>query len=63
MMGGRVKPKDIERSGISEETGRIVRAAVRRDRRLRLVAGLPGEMWESRIAGTRSFDPLAAIRG
>jgi homoserine dehydrogenase len=37
-MGGRVKPKDIERSSINEDTGRFVRAAVRRDRRLRLVA-------------------------
>jgi homoserine dehydrogenase len=50
MMGGRVKPKDIERSGISEETGRIVRAAVRRDRRLRLVARAyrQGAEWSER---------------
>ena len=67
MMGGRVKPKDIERSGISEETGRIVRAAVRRDRRLRLVARAYRQ--GGRVVGKvelqelEIFDPLAAIRG
>jgi homoserine dehydrogenase len=67
MMGGRVKPKDIERSGISEETGRIVRAAVRRDRRLRLVARAYRQ--GGRVVGKvelqelEVFDPLAAIRG
>ena len=67
MMGGRVKPKDIDRSGISEETGRIVRAAVRRDRRLRLVARAYRQ--GGRVVGKvelqelEVFDPLAAIRG
>jgi homoserine dehydrogenase len=67
MMGGRVKPKDIERSGISDETGRIVRAAVRRDRRLRLVARAYRQ--GGRVVGKvelqelEIFDPLAAIRG
>jgi homoserine dehydrogenase len=67
MMGGRVKPKDIERSGISEETGRIVRAAVRRDRRLRLVARAYRQ--GGRVVGKvelqelEIFDPLVAIRG
>jgi homoserine dehydrogenase len=67
MMGGRVKPKDIERSGISEETGRVVRAAVRRDRRLRLVARAYRQ--GGRVVGKvelqelEVFDPLAAIRG
>jgi homoserine dehydrogenase len=67
MMGGRVKPKDIERGGISEETGRIVRAAVRRDRRLRLVARAYRQ--GGRVVGKvelqelEIFDPLAAIRG
>jgi homoserine dehydrogenase len=67
MMGGGVKPKDIERHGISEETGRIVRAAVRRDRRLRLVARAYRQ--GGRVVGKvelqelETFDPLAAIRG
>ena len=67
MMGGRVKPKDIERSGINEETGRFVRAAVRRDRRLRLVARAYRQ--GGRVVGKvelqelEAFDPLAAIRG
>ncbi len=67
MMGGRVKPKDIERGGISDETGRIVRAAVRRDRRLRLVARAYRQ--GGRVVGKvelqelEMFDPLAAVRG
>jgi homoserine dehydrogenase len=67
MMGGRVKPKDIERSSINEETGRSVRAAVRRDRRLRLVARAYRQ--GGRVVGKvelqelEIFDPLAAIRG
>jgi homoserine dehydrogenase len=67
MMGGNAKPRDIERSGISEETGRIVRAAVRRDRRLRLVARAFRQ--GGRVVGKvelqelEIFDPLAAIRG
>jgi homoserine dehydrogenase len=67
MMGGSVKPKDIPRSSISEETGKIVRAAVRRDRRLRLVARAYRQ--GGRVVGKvelqelETFDPLAAIRG
>lgn len=67
MMGGHVKPKDIERSSISEATGREVRAAIRRDRRLRLVARAYRQ--GSRVIGKveleelEIFDPLAAIRG
>ncbi len=67
MMGGRVKPRDIERSSISEETGREVRAAIRRDRRLRLVARAYRQ--GGRVVGKvelqelEIFDPLAAIRG
>ena len=67
MMGGHVKPKDIERHSISEETGRIVRAAVRRDRRLRLVARAYRQ--GGRVVGKvelqelEVFDPLAAVRG
>ncbi|MDM7994172.1 MAG: homoserine dehydrogenase [Acidobacteriota bacterium] len=66
-MGGRVKPKDIERSSINEDTGRFVRAAVRRDRRLRLVARAYRQ--GGRVVGKvelqelEIFDPLAAIRG
>lgn len=67
MMGGRVKPKDIERQGISEETGRIVRAAVRRDRRLRLVARAYRQggrvIGKVELQELEVFDPLAAVRG
>jgi homoserine dehydrogenase len=67
LMGSRVKPKDIERTGITEETGRIARAALRRDRRLRLVARAYRQ--GGRVTGKvelqelEIFDPLAAIRG
>jgi homoserine dehydrogenase len=67
MMGGRVKPKDIERSSISEETGRIARAAVRRDRRLRLVARAYRQggkvVGKVELQELEMFDPLSAIRG
>jgi homoserine dehydrogenase len=67
MMGGHVKPKDIERSSISEDTGRIVRAAVRRDRRLRLVARAYRQgnkvIGKVELQELEIFDPLAAIRG
>jgi homoserine dehydrogenase len=67
MMGGRVKPKDIERSSISEETGRMVRAAVRRDRRLRLVARAYRQggkvVGKVELQELEVSDPLAAIRG
>lgn len=67
MMGGHVKPKDIERSGINEETGRYVRAAVRRDRRLRLVARAYRQggkvIGKVELQELEIFDPLAAIRG
>ena len=67
MMGGAVKPKDIERSSISEETGKIVRAAVRRDRRLRLVARAYRQggkvIGKVELQELEIFDPLAAIRG
>ncbi len=67
LMGGNVKPEDIIRKGISEDTGRIVRAAVRRDRRIRLVARAYRQ--GGRVIGKvepeelEIFDPLAAIRG
>lgn len=67
LMGGNVKPEDIERRGISEETGRVVRAAVRRDRRVRLVARAYRQ--GGKVIGKvepqelEVFDPLAAIRG
>jgi len=67
MMGGHVKPRDIERSSISEETGRIARAAVRRDRRLRLVARAYRQggkvIGKVELQELEMFDPLAAIRG
>jgi homoserine dehydrogenase len=67
LMGAGVKPKDIERNGISEETGRIVRAALRRDRRLRLVARAYRQggrvIGKVELQELEVFDPLAAIRG
>jgi homoserine dehydrogenase len=67
LMGARVKPKDIERNGITEETGRIVRAALRRDRRLRLVARAYRQggrvIGKVELQELEIFDPLAAIRG
>jgi homoserine dehydrogenase len=67
LMGARVKPKDIGRNGISEETGRIVRAALRRDRRLRLVARAYRQggrvIGKVELQELEIFDPLAAIRG
>lgn len=67
MMGAAVKPADIQRRGISEETGRLVRAAIRRDRRVRLVARAYRQ--GGRVIGKvepeelEVFDPLASIRG
>jgi homoserine dehydrogenase len=67
MMGGTTKPADIHREGISEDTGRLVRAAVRRERRIRLVARAYRQ--GGRVIGKVAteelevFDPLAAIRG
>jgi len=67
MMGSRVTPRDIERGGISEETGRDVRAAVRRDRRLRLVARAYRQggrvIGKVELQELEIFDPLASIRG
>jgi len=67
MMGGTTKPGEIRREGISEETGRLVRAAVRRDRRIRLVARayrhggqVIGKVEPEEL---EIFDPLASIRG
>jgi homoserine dehydrogenase len=67
MMGASVKPAEIRRQGISEDTGRLVRSAVRRDRRIRLVARAYRQ--GGRVIGKvepeelEIFDPLAAIRG
>ncbi len=67
LMGGAAKPEDIQREGISEGTGRLVRAAVRRDRRIRLVARayrkggkVVGKVEPEEL---EMFDPLASIRG
>jgi homoserine dehydrogenase len=67
LMGGSAKPEDIQREGISESTGRLVRAAVRRDRRIRLVARayrkggkIVGKVQPEEL---EIFDPLASIRG
>ncbi len=67
MMGGSNKPEEIRREGISEETGKQVRAAVRRDRRIRLVARAyrHGGRIHAKVGPEEleAFDPLAAIRG
>ena len=67
LMGGTTKPAEIRRRGISEETGRLVRAAVRRERRVRLVARayrhggqVIGKVEPEEL---EMFDPLASIRG
>ena len=67
LMGGNIIPSEIQRKGISEETGRLVRGALRRDRRLRLVARAYRQ--GGRVIGKvepeelEMFDPLAAVRG
>jgi homoserine dehydrogenase len=67
LMGGSTQPAEIQREGISAETGRLVRGAVRRERRLRLVARAYRQ--GNRVVGKvepeelEIFDPLAAIRG
>ncbi len=67
LMGARVKPKDIVRNGITEETGRVVRAALRRDRRIRLVARAYRQggrvIGKVELQELEIFDPLAAIHG
>jgi homoserine dehydrogenase len=67
MMGAQVKPEEIRREGISDDTGKLVRAAVRRDRRIRLVARAYRQ--GGKVVGKvepeelEVFDPLAAVRG
>ncbi len=67
LMGGNTKPADISREGISEEVGRRVRAAVRRDRRVRLVARAYRQggkvIGKVEAEELEIFDPLASIRG
>ncbi len=67
LMGGKTTPQDIGRHAISADTGKLVRAAVRRGRRMRLVARAYRQ--GGRVVGKveleelESFDPLAAVRG
>jgi homoserine dehydrogenase len=67
LMGGNVKPNDIERNSVSEDIGRKVRAAVRRERRLRCVARAYRQggrvIGKVELQELEIFDPLAAIRG
>jgi len=67
LMGGSTRPEEIRRKGISEDSGKLVRGAVRRDRRLRLVARAyrQGEKVIGKVEPEEleMFDPLAAIRG
>jgi homoserine dehydrogenase len=67
LMGGNVRPADIERHSISEDIGRQVRAAIRRDRRLRLVARAYRQggkvIGKVELQELEIFDPLASIRG
>jgi homoserine dehydrogenase len=67
LMGSKVGLHDILRTGISAGTGKLVRAAVRRDRRIRLVARayrqggqVIGKVGPEEL---EIFDPLAAVRG
>ena len=66
-MGGKVQPADIERNIITEDIGRRVRAALRRDRRLRMVARAYRQggkvVGKVELQELELFDPLAAIRG
>ena len=67
LMGVTVKPSEIQRKGISSETGKLLRASVRRERRIRLVARAYRQ--GGRIVGKvepeelEAFDPLAGVRG
>jgi len=67
MMGVHVKPKDIERAAVSEDIGKAVRTALRRDRRLRIVARAYRQggrvIGKVELQELEIFDPLAAIRG
>jgi len=67
LMGGKVRPADIERDSISDDIGRRVRAAVRRDRRLRMVSRAyrkgGGVIGKIELQELEIFDPLAAVRG
>lgn len=67
LMGGRVKPVDIERHAITGDIGRRVRAALRRDRRLRMVARAYRQggkvIGKVELQELEVFDPLASIRG
>lgn len=67
LMGGSVKPADIDRTSINEDMGRRVRAAVRRDRRLRMVSRAYRQggkvVGKIELQELEIFDPLAAVRG
>jgi homoserine dehydrogenase len=67
VMGGNIRPEEVRREGMSEETGRLVRAAVRRDRRIRLVARAyrQGGRIVAKVGPEEleMFDPMASIRG
>lgn len=67
LMGGKVKPADIERNSIAEDIGRRVRSALRRERRLRMVARAFRQggkvVGKVELQELEIFDPLAAIRG
>ena len=67
LMGGNARPEDIRRQGISEATGRLVRSAVRRDRRIRLVARAyrQGNRIVAKVEPEELevSDPLASMRG
>ncbi len=67
LMGATVKPSEIQRKGISPDTGKLLRASVRRERRIRLVARAYRQ--GGRVIGKvepeelEVFDPLAGVRG
>jgi homoserine dehydrogenase len=67
LMGSNVKPSQIPKKGISPNTGRLLHGAVRRDRRIRMVArayrqggNVVGKVEPEEL---EMFDPLASVRG
>ncbi|MEJ2108689.1 MAG: homoserine dehydrogenase [Acidobacteriota bacterium] len=67
LMAGNVKPADIDRNIITEDIGRRVRSALRRERRLRMVTRAYRQggkvVGKVELQELEIFDPLAAIRG
>lgn len=67
LMDGAMTPRDVSREGIGHLTGRLVRDAVARGHRLRLVASARRDAGELRarvrVEDLPEVDPLAQLRG